>query len=210
MVVNLYYRNPGLVAQRGFGYLIPRSVPFEQNPERALGVIFDHDAIQGQDSVEGTKLTVMLGGHWWDGWEGLPDSEEGKEMALSVLRRHLGIQVEPDLCHVTLNRNCIPQYTVGYEDRLASLGTQLQNDFNGRLRVVGSQYNGVGVNDCVRGAWQVARSMRGVGWRSRSAGPGIDRVQDGREWKVEPVLGMRNQERELEDRIREKFEQRKR
>lgn len=45
MVVNLYYSNPDLISEdlRGFGYLIPRSVPVEQNPERALGVIFSSE-----------------------------------------------------------------------------------------------------------------------------------------------------------------------
>jgi oxygen-dependent protoporphyrinogen oxidase len=51
--VNLYFPNPNLVAQKGFGYLIPQSVAFEENPERALGVIFDSDAIQGQDTTTG-------------------------------------------------------------------------------------------------------------------------------------------------------------
>lgn len=188
MVVNLFYQDPHLVPHRGFGYLIPRSIPFEQNPERALGVIFDHDAVQGQDSVPGTKLTVMLGGHWWSGWEAYPSADEGADLAKSLLRRHLGITSEPDVCHVTLNRNCIPQYTVGYENRLKDFAVGLQNMYHGRLRVVGSQFNGVGVNDCIMAAWHLARSMRGSGWRENSAG--LDKVLDERPWVVEPVPRM--------------------
>lgn len=180
MVVNLYYSQPDLIPVRGFGYLIPRSVPFVQNPERALGVIFDHDAVSGQDSAPGTKLTVMLGGHWWNGWDGYPDSDEGADLAKSVVRRHLGIDVEPEACHVSLNKNCIPQYTVGYEQRLKDFAVELQDMYNGRFRVVGSQFNGVGVNDCIKGAWNLARSMRGNGWRQRSVG--IDRALDERPW----------------------------
>jgi oxygen-dependent protoporphyrinogen oxidase len=155
-------------------------VPFEQNPERALGVIFDHDAVQGQDTVSGTKLTVMLGGHWWQDWEEYPDSAEGAMYAKSVIERHLGIKDEPDLCHATLNRDCIPQYKVGYEDNLRFRAEQLSTEFRGRMRVVGSQYNGVGVNDCIRGAWQIANGMRGNGWKGQSTG--LDRVMDDREW----------------------------
>ena len=64
---------------QGFGYLIPQSVPFELNPERALGVIFDSDISPDLHSTVpaeklGTRLTVMMGGHWWDEWSELPVS----------------------------------------------------------------------------------------------------------------------------------------
>src|SRR5262249_55360275 len=54
MVVNLYYSNPDLIppSTRDFGYLIPRSVPIDQNPERALGVIFSSET-SGRDGSVG-------------------------------------------------------------------------------------------------------------------------------------------------------------
>ncbi|EPE06771.1 protoporphyrinogen oxidase [Ophiostoma piceae UAMH 11346] len=47
-VVNLYYEDhPDLHhPHKGFGYLIPSTVPLEENPEAALGVIFDSDREQ--------------------------------------------------------------------------------------------------------------------------------------------------------------------
>ncbi|KAH6644316.1 hypothetical protein C7974DRAFT_18507 [Boeremia exigua] len=182
MTVNLYFENPNLLTAEGFGYLIPQSIPFEQNPERALGVIFDSSAIKGQDTAPGTKLTVMMGGHWWDGFEGFPTEEEGLRMARSVVGRHLGIYDAPLAHHVNLSKDCIPQYTLGYEDRLKAFASSLQDEFKGRLRVVGNQFNGVGVNDCITGAWSVARGLRGDGWKSRDCGLG--RVQDSRPWRV--------------------------
>ncbi|KAF2267446.1 Protoporphyrinogen oxidase [Lojkania enalia] len=187
-VVNLWYSTPNLQRYNGFGYLIPESVPFEQNPERALGVIFDSDAIQGQDSVSGTKLTVMLGGHWWNGWEGYPDENEGTAMAKSVLRRHLGITEEPKACHVTTNYNCIPQYRVGYNDRVSHWAPRLTDEFNGRVKVVGTQFDGVGVNDCILGAWRLAKGLGGNGWKKESCG--LDRFADDRPWRTEPVRGL--------------------
>ncbi|KAJ4375781.1 oxygen-dependent protoporphyrinogen oxidase [Neocucurbitaria cava] len=161
MTVNLYFPDPKLLPVEGFGYLIPQSIPFEQNPERALGVIFDSSAIRGQDNLPapggGTKLTVMLGGHWWDNWESYPSEEEGLEMARAVLKRHLNITAEPLAHCVNLARDAIPQYTLGYEDRARDFADGIESEFKGRLRVVGSQVNGVGVNDCVAGAWAVAR-----------------------------------------------------
>ncbi|KAF2115366.1 hypothetical protein BDV96DRAFT_575351 [Lophiotrema nucula] len=185
-VVNLYFPTPNLIPHKGFGYLIPESVPFEQNPERALGVIFDSDAIQGQDSVNGTKVTVMMGGRWWDDWVEYPSEEEGLENARSVLARHLGIREEPLAWNVSTNYNAIPQYTVGFEDRLKRFAEELGQRFHGRVRVVGNQFNGVGVNDCIRGAWSMARGLKNGGWKGRSVG--LDRVLDPRPWSVEPVL----------------------
>ncbi|KAF2124151.1 Protoporphyrinogen oxidase [Dothidotthia symphoricarpi CBS 119687] len=180
--VNLYFATPpaSLLPVQGFGYLIPQSIPFEQNPERALGVIFDSSAIVGQDTAPGTKLTIMMGGHWWDGWAAYPTEEEGLAMARAVLKRHINITEEPVHSIVNLSHECIPQYTVGYEDRLRDFADGIASEFKGRLRVVGSQFNGVGVNDCITGAWNVARGLRGEGWKGDSVG--LERVRDRREW----------------------------
>ena len=159
MVVNLYFSNPDILPVHGFGYLIPRSVPYAENPERALGVVFDSDATIGQDGARGTKVTVMLGGHWWDEWDSYPDEDEGARMAKAILGRHLGISVEPEAIRVSLQRDCIPQYTVGHHNRLSRGSGQLEENFRGRLRVAGNSYTGVGLNDCVRAAREVVREL---------------------------------------------------
>ncbi|KAH9880963.1 hypothetical protein J1614_001456 [Plenodomus biglobosus] len=184
--VNLYFATPpsSLLPVQGFGYLIPQSIPFEQNPERALGVIFDSYGVSGQDAAPGTKLTVMMGGHWWDGWTGYPTEEEGVAHARAVLERHLGITEQPVTHIANLSKDCIPQYTLGYAERLSELAHTLSAKFKGRLRVVGNQVNGVGVNDCITGAWSLARGLRGSGWMGRSCG--LDRAVDTREWRVVP------------------------
>ena len=182
MVVNLFYTNPSLLSVRGFGYLLPRSVPLQQNPHRALGVVFDSETSGGQDSTQGTKVTVMLGGHWWNDEEGFPDKdlcpdeEKGAMMAKAVLKQHLGIGEEPAAVHVSLQRNCIPQYQVGHDLNMQGAHQTLQA-FDGRLRVAGCSYTGVGVNDCIRAANDVVRGLiDGV------AQTGLDSFQDGRKW----------------------------
>lgn len=207
MTVNLYYRTPDLTPP-GFGYLIPQATSFEQNPERALGVIFDHayspssenvnisnwsiqdadqleelnnsrhkgnlvnvndfawynmpDKPNVQDDVEerGTKVTVMLGGHWWDGWPAYPDEQEGLSMAKAVLERHLGIREEPEASQVRLQRDCISQYVVGHEMKLKEAHNNIWHEYRGRLKVAGSWISGVGVNDCLRSAWDVVRGLK--------------------------------------------------
>lgn len=176
MVVNLFYRNPNLIPVTGFGYLLPRSISIEQNPERALGVIFGSETSRGssatpsdaspgttgQDSAPGTKLTVMMGGHWWSSWfpSDLPDEESAVKMAKAVLNRHLGITEAPVFAKARMQWKAIPQYEVGHHERMARIHQDLRREFDGRLKVAGSAYQGVGVNDCVKAARKASFDIR--------------------------------------------------
>lgn len=163
MVVNLYYSNPNMLPMDGFGYLIPRSIPVDQNPERGLGVIFASSSSVGksalapyadvsQDTVPGTKLTVMFGGHYWDGWKetDYPDHESAVRMARTMLERHLGITDAPAVARSRLQRDAIPQYTVHHLNLMYALSRAVRTDFSNRLGIAGNWYNGVGVGDCVK------------------------------------------------------------
>lgn len=231
MTVNLYYRTPNLNPP-GFGYLIPLATPFENNPERALGVVFDtayapspedvnmknwhaefadgakSEALQQardqgrlinindfawynipnppnlQDNVQqrGTKLTVMLGGHWWDDWPAYPDEQEGLKLAKSLLERHLGITEEPEAWQVNLQKDCIPQYTVGHEQRLKTAHNSLWRHYRGKLRVAGSWISGVGVNDCLRSAWDVVQALK-----TGKDGTGLEHVGTSEYVRLKPI-----------------------
>ena len=176
MVVNIFFSSKELLRVHGFGYLIPRSVPYSENPECALGVVFDSDAVVGQDTTPGTKVTVMLGGHWWDDLLLYPDLDEGAAMARAVLKRHLGITEEPTAILATLHENCIPQYTVGHDQRMSEASLVL-NRYKGMLRVAGSSYTGVGLNDCVRAAKDVVQGL--VDGTGKT---GLEKYADGTEW----------------------------
>ncbi|RAL01351.1 oxygen-dependent protoporphyrinogen oxidase [Aspergillus ibericus CBS 121593] len=174
MVVNLFYTEEDLVPVDGFGYLIPNSIPFEENPERALGVIFGSATSLGQDTAPGTKLTVMLGGYWWDGWTetDYPDPDTGIQMAQTLLHRHLGITATPAVARARLLRDAIPQYTVGHLSRIDKLSRSVRRDFDKRLTLAGSWYGtvGIGVVDCIRQAYLAA--SYGVGSKKLDAGRG--------------------------------------
>ena len=159
MSVSLFYSSPNLVPVRGFGYLIPRSIQLQYNPNCALGVLFDSETTPGQDSVPGTKLTVMLGGHWWRGRSSFPSEEEGVRMAKSVLRQHLNICAEPSAALVSLQRSCIPSYEPNHLGRMVQAHRALVEQYHGRVRVAGNSYAGVGVNDCIRSAYETARDL---------------------------------------------------
>lgn len=157
MVVNLWFPDPHLLDDNpGFGYLVPQSTPVEQNPERLLGVLFDSD-VQTREEVPGTKLTVMLGGHYWNDWHFLPSEESGIKLARSVLQRHLGISADMEgIASARLCRDCLPQHTVGHRKRVAQAHYELDSAFHGKLMVAGPSYTTIGVIPAMRAGYDAA------------------------------------------------------
>ncbi|KAK1752374.1 hypothetical protein QBC47DRAFT_388267 [Echria macrotheca] len=185
MVVNLWYPTPGLHHPHdGLGYLIPQSVGVDQNPERALGVLFDsdredasviedhkHGTVEKWTDVKpepmGTKLFVLLGGHYWDGVpaDKLPSADEAIVMAKSLVARHLGIPAhenERAVASAKLCRDCIPQHTVGHWTRMQRAKGELLEAFGGKLAVAGPSYQAPGVNGSVRAGRDIAAYVAGV------------------------------------------------
>ena len=80
-------------------------------------------------------------------------------MAKSILARHLNIHEEPRKIVVGLQKDCIPQYTVGHRERLGTARQELLRHFGGKLLVAGNSYTGVGLNDCVRAARDVVSGL---------------------------------------------------
>lgn len=172
-VVNLAFPSSFSLPIRGFGYLIPRSVPLSQNPYRALGVVFDSDMFSApgkpQGMLEPVRLTVMMGGHYWrPGATAIPSEVELLQRALETLSMHglVPADVQPIASRVNVQRDCIPQYQVGHPARMRQLHRALLERYDGKLGVVGSSYNGVGVNDCVKSSWAQARAVQAMEGRS--------------------------------------------
>lgn len=204
-VVNLYFASPParLLPVHGFGYLLPQSLPTAENPHAALGVLFDScvaSAARAGDSEPGTKLTVMLGGHHWDTRPGRspaeggayrqpwPTADQAVEMARETLRLHLGVLEPPLVTNVALNRDCIPQYTVGHDARLAAIRAALRREggrFGGRLRLAGPSYKGVGLHDCIRSAREAVTGLvRGDADGGGVGGTGLEGVGDDLKWAM--------------------------
>lgn len=187
-IVNLWYPNPNLTsANPGFGYLIPQSVPAENNPHAALGIIFDSDREAAAGSPEskstpGTKLTVMLGGHYWDYLEpGLwPNADQAAEMAIDTVQRQLGIpETEPVFTSTKVCRECIPQHLVGHRARMAQAHSELYNAFRGSLAVVGGSYTPPGVLGSLKAARDMALKVAGKGYLMDDSGTEYDMAHVG-------------------------------
>lgn len=150
-VVNVgYFRK--VLKKRGFGYLVPSS-----EGEKVLGCVFDSDVFPEQNQIpEETRLTVMIGGTHQPSLIDLPN-EDLKELALSSLQNHLGIDAEPDAISIRIARSAIPQYFVGHMEKIEKIGTILARIFP-RMTLTGNSFLGVSVNDCIANSKRIEES----------------------------------------------------
>lgn len=177
-LVNLWSPHPNLnYPSNGFGYLLPQTVPFSNNPHAALGVIFDSDARPSGgsaetpsygDTIPGTKLTVMLGGHHWSDLpeDFLPDAYHSSSAAIEAAKEtvslQLGIPTQAwTVASTKLCRNCIPQQLVGHTQKMAKADWELRVALHGKLAVVGGSYTPPGVPGSLRAARDVAAQTAG-------------------------------------------------
>lgn len=178
MTVNLWFPDED-IKPPGTGYLIPATVWPEVNPERILGVFFDSDVQQrGPDEPSGTKLFVLMGGHYYSrpGAE-IPSEQEAIAQARAALERHLGIPLDMP-CHAVarLAPKCIPQHLVGHHERMSLAHLDLVAEFGGCLAVAGGSYGRIGTVAALRSAYDIATRMTHENWRDVT---GIDEVAAG-------------------------------
>ncbi len=125
----------------GFGYLVPS----KENQE-ILGVVFDSSSFpfQNRTSTE-TRLTVML-----DPKD--RNEDECLAIALKSVKAHLGIAEEPDFARSVVACKAIPQYPVGFPEKLKEIKKAL-HEFPS-LSLLGTSYFGVSVNQAICGSMQ--------------------------------------------------------
>lgn len=141
-IVNMGYKR--LVNEyEGFGYLIP-----SDQKEKALGVVWDSSVFPQQNTYDPeTRVTVMLGGSQQPEIIRLPP-EEIYRLALNSLSKQMNILFKPDAFKVTLANQAIPQYRVGHHVLMGEIEKAVES-FSPRLRLLGSSFYGVAVNDCI-------------------------------------------------------------
>ena len=139
-MTNLEYPGRDIQGGKGFGFLVP---PTE--PEPILGCIYDTCTFaQGERTI----LAVMMGGAWYNQTVGEKNEEEVALVAQQTVKKLLGFTATPQRTATSLLPNCIAQYTVGHRARVAK-ARQFLNDQCPGLSIVGSSYDGVGINDTI-------------------------------------------------------------
>ncbi|MCB1135096.1 MAG: protoporphyrinogen oxidase [Chlamydiia bacterium] len=139
-VINMGW-NASVKNLTGFGHLVPR-----KEGEANLGVVWDSDVFPQQNDGEQTRLTVMFG------------REASVEEAREVLRAQMGITVAPDAVRINSAKQAVPQYPLYHLDTVCALkerGEALQPP----LYFLGNSFEGVGVNDCILQAKQLASRL---------------------------------------------------
>lgn len=142
-VVNLGYHRLDTPLE-GFGYLVPA-----KEKESILGVVWDSKVFpEQQTNKQQGRLTVMIGGSLapkdWRSWN-------FTEIAVNAVKRHMGIVKLPDATHISIAENAIPQYEVGYANRLEDFIRYAKINYPG-LEFGGAFIDGVAINDCINGA----------------------------------------------------------
>lgn len=187
-LMNVYIPGKNVLRHRGFGYLVPRG---GHNPERLLGVIFDSEVERWMEPVDGrkqsaekepyTKLTVMMGGHYFK--DGVPLDPVNLAAAKAALAAHLGIDLDaytvvdasqasvrieprPDTAYVLyrLNRACLPQFNVGFGEWRRQVDAAVAAEFGSQVTLGGMAFGrGAGVPDCVAHACDSAHRWQPAG-----------------------------------------------
>ncbi|KAJ3274955.1 hypothetical protein HDV01_001819 [Terramyces sp. JEL0728] len=160
-VVNLVYKGD-VVKSKGFGFLVPQS---ESDNLDIIGVVYDSCSFPEHSTGSGThtRMTVMMGGHAFESKFKNPDTVSKNhllDVSLESVEKVLGIR--RDLLvdsYVSIQKDCIPQYYVGHEEKVQSIYEQLDKLSNGRFIVTGASYNGVSVNDCVYNSREAATKV---------------------------------------------------
>ncbi|XP_072354405.1 protoporphyrinogen oxidase-like isoform X1 [Scyliorhinus torazame] len=159
-VVNLEYE--GLVLPvSGFGHLIP-----SHESSEILGVVYDSCSFPQQDRVgpPTTRLTVMMGGSWFQESFGDPDTvPQGHllQRALDTVQNHLGITQKPLQSISKVHKDCIPQYTLGHSELLDTIFGSIDKHHLA-LSLIGASYRGVSVNDCIYEAQRSVDRLLGL------------------------------------------------
>lgn len=150
-IVNLLYDGNDLLETPGFGFLVP---PVENSP--ILGVIFDSCCF---DMGTSTVLTVMMGGIWFNEKLGNDTHNVIYEKAITQIQNILKIRQRPAARNVKILRNCIPQYLVGHYEQIDRIFQYIESE-KIPLKLCGTAFDGVGVNDAIYSAKTMVDSIQ--------------------------------------------------
>lgn len=135
----------------GFGYLIPSS-----ERESLLGVVWDSSAFPEQNNLKTeTRMTAMLGGVRHPEYVEASD-ELILRLVLAGIDKHMGIKQPPKVVHISRGRQAIPQYNCGHEAHVQQVEHKLKDKFQDQVKLLGSAWYGVSVNDCISHALKLS------------------------------------------------------
>ncbi len=152
-VIALAYPRSAIAPRhRGFGFLV-----HPETQAAILGCLWTSDFFPHQAPPDQALFRVLLGGTI-DPHLVTADDTEALLTARGALARIMGLHVPATLVHQRVWPRGIPQYVPGHLAKVAALRQALQQSPG--LHLCGNAYDGIGINDCVRGATQVAQRVQ--------------------------------------------------
>lgn len=145
-VVNVEFQGEDVAPAEAFGFLVP-SASSKTTP--LLGAVFDSCSFPPSNG--NSIFTVMMGGRWFSSTLGDdPSVARVEQLAVEHLQRIIQHDKPPVRVTTRISRDCIAQYVVGHLRTVAEARSAAAE--YGGLSLVGSSYDGVGVNDSILSA----------------------------------------------------------
>lgn len=179
-LTNVYTKKPILLPKNksGFGFLRPRHLNIDNNPQALLGTIYDSDIENNAQSLfteekvtpcEYNKITIMMGGHYYNNWN-IPSNKLNLKIVKDVLQEKLNVDLSKYTVKIidegeelkvdsigpndiiisySLHKDCIPQYNLGYQELKTKVLDRLKKE-HFKLSFGGTVFaEGIGVPDCI-------------------------------------------------------------
>jgi oxygen-dependent protoporphyrinogen oxidase len=135
----------------GFGFLIPH-----KENRKILGTLWDSSIFTNRAAENTVLLRTMIGGAQFPELAELgPDQLQ--DIVLAELRSILGFKGDPEMAKVYHWPKAIPQYLVGHGAKLKALKESLTAHHS--LYLTGNAFRGIGMNDCIANAYQLAEEI---------------------------------------------------
>lgn len=174
----------------GFGFLVPLRNPnpqsllgviYDSDTELDAEKFFDKSDKVATTRVPYDKITLMMGGHFYNS-RGVPSDAVNVKITKEVLTSILDVdlnkyniivrnEAELDskdislanndlLISYNLHRDCIPQYNVGFLDKVHEMLQYVDKESNGKFTIGGTSRGKLGVPDCVMNSLEGAMDLK--------------------------------------------------
>jgi oxygen-dependent protoporphyrinogen oxidase len=153
VVLNLGFKRDHIAHPlEGFGFLVPHDEP----DYPLLGILWADSIFPHHAPPDHRLIRVFIGGGR-DPGAAERSEDELLATAMDASRNLLGLSGDPVLIDICPYKAAIPQYGLGYLEKMERLHAALAK--HPRLHLVGNYLEGVSLNDCVRCGTRMAEEI---------------------------------------------------
>ena len=143
-----YQRSQVQHSLNGFGFLVPH-----KEHRKILGTLWDSSVFANRADENTVLLRTMIGGAQFPEMAECSPNQL-QDIVLAELQAILGLRGDPTMAKVYQWPKAIPQYLVGHGSKLNAIEKSLAS--HAGLYLTGNAYRGIGMNDCIANAYQLA------------------------------------------------------